>query len=292
MTLSSLDIVALLLIIVIGLPHGAFDAAIYGLWRGQSKTKAETHSLNHSLALQPLIRFLVAYSAIAACVVIFWLLFPVLALGLFLVISAIHFGLGDSRPPTGKPAIIAVICHGGLATLWLPFCHAEGTSHYFTALSGDGAHIISDIISFAGYGWILAVIFYAITAWRSPSYRWLCFEVICLGVLLVYLPVLPGFALYFCFIHSRRHFVHIFKSLTSMPAVGATSSVIPLASILTLASWGGGLIAGLILWQYQTIEAAALQVIFIGLAALTVPHMALVDGLWHPVNQAQNNNEL
>ena len=50
---------------------------------------------------------------------------------------------------------------------------------------------------------------------------------------------------------------------------------------------GYGLIAYLILWQYQTIEAAALQVIFIGLAALTVPHMALVDGLWHPVNQAQ-----
>lgn len=288
MTLSYFDIVALLLIIVIGLPHGAFDAAIYGLWRSQSTIKTETHSL----ALKPLVSFLVAYSAIAVCVVIVWLLFPVIALGLFLVISALHFGLGDSRPPTGRPAIIAVICHGGLATLWLPFCHAEVTSHYFTALSGDGARIISDIIAFAGYGWLLAVFGYAILAWRTPFYRWLCFEVICLASLLAYLPVLPGFALYFCFIHSRRHFVHIFKSLTSMPAAGASSSVIPLASILTLASWGGGLIAGLFLWQYQTIETAALQVIFIGLAALTVPHMALVDGLWHPVNQPQNNNEL
>ena len=186
MTLSSLDIVALLLIIVIGLPHGAFDAAIYGLWRGQSKVPTQAHSL----ALQPLIRFLIAYSAIAACVVIFWLLFPVLALGLFLVISAIHFGLGDSRPPLADRLSLLL----SVMVVWRPygyFLPAEVPRTIlqpYQVMARISSQILLPLLAMVDSGGNF-LCHYGVA---HPSYRWLCFEVICLGVLLVYLPVLPA----------------------------------------------------------------------------------------------------
>ena len=51
------------------------------------------------------------------------------------------------------------------------------------------------------------------------------------------------------------------------------------AGLFTLASWAGGAI--ILLWlDSGNISQDLLQVIFIGLAALTVPHMMLVDGMF------------
>ena len=50
---------------------------------------------------------------------------------------------------------------------------------------------------------------------------------------------------------------------------------------LSLLTWGVGLVVLLQQSSTMEVEAALLNVVFIGLAALTVPHMALVDGMLH-----------
>ena len=55
------------------------------------------------------------------------------------------------------------------------------------------------------------------------------------------------------------------------------------AAFFTVASWSGGAVT--LLWLNSgNISQDLLQVIFIGLAALTVPHMILVDGLFRRRN--------
>jgi O-antigen/teichoic acid export membrane protein len=61
--------------------------------------------------------------------------------------------------------------------------------------------------------------------------------------------------------------------------------MLTLALVFTLASWIAG---GLSLWLVSpadTIDEAILRVVFIGLAALTVPHMILVDGMFRRIRQ-------
>ena len=62
-----LSLFALAAIVVIGLPHGAFDGAV-ALALGYGKT------------LKSMLGFVITYVGIAILVVLFWLAFPVLAL--------------------------------------------------------------------------------------------------------------------------------------------------------------------------------------------------------------------
>ena len=97
------------------------------------------------------------------------------------------------------------------------------------------------------------------------------------GLTLIFgiLPPLVGFSIYFCLIHSMRHFA----TMKAMLADTISKLQITRTTVLFSAMcWAVGLI---ILAQQSSnvgIEPALLQVVFIGLAALTVPHMMLVDG--------------
>ena len=108
--LDPMSMVALAAIVIIGLPHGAFDGAV-ALALGYGKT------------LRSMFRFIVAYIVIAACVVVFWMVFPTVALLLFLLISMVHFGLGDSQPGGWVQRSIQTLAHGGLVVIAISLFH-------------------------------------------------------------------------------------------------------------------------------------------------------------------------
>ena len=117
---------------------------------------------------------------------------------------------------------------------------------------------------------------YGLMSFRDAALRARFAEFILLAVVFAFLPPLVSFALYFCIIHTGRHMRRIWHVLASSsspkglyrPAVG-----------FTLASWLVG--GAAFLWlETGDLDAALLQVVFIGLAALTVPHMILVDGFF------------
>ena len=267
-SLSLADLIALGLVIFIGLPHGAFDGAVYALLPQKTQPR--------SLWL-----FVIGYSLFAALIIGIWLILPVLSLIGFLALSAFHFGKGDSEIYHGRARIFAIIAHGGLATIFLPVIHGDAAFAAFAALTfrqADELILLEMLLRLASIIWFAALMVYGWMAVVNHFYRARFIECVLIASLMAYLPLLPAFALYFCAIHSRRHFAALYHSTKDK----APRALWPLAIGLSCASWAAGGLALFWASQHQSFAVSAIQIIFIGLAALTVPHMILVDGLWRP----------
>ena len=81
--MTSLDLVALAAVVLIGLPHGALDGAI-------------AMHLGYANKILNFISFIVLYVVMAGLVVALWIVMPAPCLLAFLIISMIHFGSGDA----------------------------------------------------------------------------------------------------------------------------------------------------------------------------------------------------
>jgi Brp/Blh family beta-carotene 15,15'-monooxygenase len=269
-----LSLVALAAIVIIGLPHGAFDGAV-ALALGYGKT------------LKSMLGFAVTYVAISLLVVLFWLAFPVLALLLFLAISAVHFGIGDSQSGAFLTRGIQSLAHGGLVVVGVSLMHRPEVDPIFAHLVAGETSLLWAVLSVAAYGLAVILLAYAVLAYRYPKLRLRFGELAGLALAYFLLPPLVGFALYFCVVHSVRHVRHLWNDLRD--SAYGRRRMLPLAVLFTVASW---LAAAITLWLMptaETLDGAILRVVFIGLAALTVPHMILVDGLFRRLPQNPDN---
>lgn len=265
---------ALLAVVVIGLPHGAMDAAV-------------ALSLGYR-GMVRLLTFLVVYTLTALAVVMFWLAFPSLSLALFLLISMVHFGLGDtesSSPGAGHSLErwVQALAHGGLVVVAIPYFHQADVAAIFSIL-GAVPGMIWPMLDAMAYAWLAVGAAYALLAMRRRHLRFGLAEWVGLLVLMALMPPLAGFALYFCCVHTPRHVRRILRSLAaSSPPLPVYKTTVG----LTLATWLAGgvclaLLSGGASFSEASLPEASLQVVFIGLAALTVPHMILIDGIFRP----------
>jgi Brp/Blh family beta-carotene 15,15'-monooxygenase len=257
------SVVALLFVVLIGLPHGAFDGAI-------------ANHLGAGRSFATTAKFIASYCAAAALVIAIWIMFPAVTLALFLIISMIHFGRGDASAKSGPVFMTQVLLHGGLPIFGIIYFQQSSVIPLFDALTNgasDLAILISKImVPVLG----LMAGLYGLMAFRDASLRARFAEFILLAVVIAILPPLVSFALYFCIIHTGRHMRRIWHVLASTIS---PKGLYRQAAGFTLASWLVG--GAAFLWlEIGDLDAALLQVVFIGLAALTVPHMILVDGFF------------
>ena len=114
--------------------------------------------------------------------------------------------------------------------------------------------------------------------WRSTA-----LELCVLAILFALTPPLVGFAVYFCCVHSARHIASIMSSLRQHMSLAAVTVQ---AAIFSVGSWLAGAVAIWWLADAGDPQPVVLRVVFIGLAALTVPHMILVDGIYRRTNRS------
>ena len=257
------SVVALLFVVLIGLPHGAFDGAI-------------ANHLGAGRSFATTAKFIASYCAAAGLVITIWIIFPAVTLALFLIISMIHFGRGDASAKSGPVFMTQVLLHGGLPIFGIIYFQQSSVIPLFDALTNgasDLAILISKImVPLLG----LMAGLYGLMAFRDASLRARFAEFILLAMVIAILPPLVSFALYFCIIHTGRHMRRIWHVLASTIS---PKGLYRQAAGFTLASWLVG--GAAFLWlENGDLDAALLQVVFIGLAALTVPHMILVDGFF------------
>ena len=260
--LDTLNLLALLGVVFIGLPHGAMDGALavhFG-WMGRP-TRA--------------IAFLLAYIGLAGLVVLSWAIAPVMSFIAFLAISTYHFGRGDATSTIFGRGAVESIGRGGVVIGGISQFHRTEANDVFLTIVGSdttGVWIFLDLIAILAVACVIEALLFKQRKERTAF----ALEIGVLLVVFLLTPPLVGFAMYFCFIHSLRHFTSM-RSLLN--ATVSRLRITQTTVAFTLLAWAFGL---LVLAQQSArigVEPALLKVVFIGLAALTVPHMLLVDGV-------------
>jgi Brp/Blh family beta-carotene 15,15'-monooxygenase len=241
------------LVAILGLPHGALDLPIAeALWPLDTRSRQGL--------------FAALYLGLSGGVLAVWLLLPGLALLAFLAYAMLHFSedWAEDMP--------ALRWSGGLSTVGAPaLLHHAEVEAIFAMLAPWGAAMAADAAALAG-GVGLALL--AVAILTSPRTRGpAALELAVLWATAAALPPLMYFAVYFCALHSIRHFTATIRAVPN--GRGALGVAVVLSGIVTLAA-----VVATLLGPAGTVAdptEQGIQVIFIGLAALTVPHMILVD---------------
>ena len=242
------------IILFMGVPHGALDIVFARQFVGvRSITDWALFSLS--------------YVAAAALVVGFWWVAPGFFLAAFLLISVFHFS-GD---PEGETPAWFRLLYGGSVILCPLVLHQPEVLNVFAYLAGvPNAQIIVAVISWAAWPWVMAIGFVAVAGVkRQPSRN---IELVSVAALLILAPPLLGFTLYFCGMHSARHVLRT-RNYSHEGNLG---------SLLRIAFWPMSItVAGVgIAWwlsHENPIDMRLAQLLFVGLAALTVPHMLVIE---------------
>ena len=242
----------------LGLPHGAIVAYIArqnGLW---------SSSLGFTA-------FVGIYALVALSVIGVWMLMPTLSLLAFLIISAWHFGADANARNQAERWLF------GSLLLSLPsLFHPAGVASLFEAISGASAGGLVPFLQI--WAPVAAIGVFAMLVRRRPGTQQRWTDIATAAGLVVFawaLPPLVYFVIYFCALHSPAHFGRVIRLVPPSDRSRAAAYTAGFAALTLLVAG----MAFMALADKVTMQQSTLQIVFIGLAALTVPHMFLVDGI-------------
>ncbi|OBX18046.1 hypothetical protein A9995_13580 [Erythrobacter sp. QSSC1-22B] len=243
----ALPVVATMVFLVGGLPHGAFD-----IHRVLARAQ-----LGH----RPLVVFGALYVAILIVALMFWRIAPQIILPVFLLTAIVHFA--EDWPEVEEPLYRAALGFAPLCAIGVG--HPDAVAAIFAAMSSEaaGAVVSRGFLLLAPVTILVAAVGLAVTArtvcWHRPA--------LFAGLIaaLFVLPPLVGFALFFCAFHTPRHMIGIRREL---------SRHAPLRLVLIGAGLSGlAVLIGLV-FAPQLLSGGVLSAAagFQLLAALALPH--------------------
>ncbi len=231
-----------------GMPHGAYDIALL-----RQAVRIDRRAMLLAVG---------CYGAIAIAMATLWAWLPLAALIVFLVTSAVHFGedwvmLDD--PLLRFAAGAAVIAAPAIG-------HPGDVSALFIAMSDARAQIIAQIIVAAAPVALLVTAVGILIAWRDGSRQWAAAMALCLGLLIV-LPPVAGFALFFVFLHSPRHLVQTRFLLKTWPLSQWLMTGLAISGV-AIVGW-----IGLQHMEMPRIDATIVAQGFQLIASVALPHL-------------------
>jgi Brp/Blh family beta-carotene 15,15'-monooxygenase len=243
---------AAMLILVFGVPHGAFDPLyIARLYRPRGFVHWSAFTL--------------LYAAAAVAVVGMWRMHAGVFLGGFLLLSVWHFA-GDPGAPAG---LVTRVLHGGAIIVLPALLHAgEVTALLAMLVAPSDASFLVEGLHRLAPAWLTGLVLAAGMQWR----RDFGLETLALVLLAVFAHPLIAFTVFFCAMHGARHLVRTQRWLQlrvderRLYAAGVTMLALLPALVVAWYALGGA-----------PPQTRAVQLLFVGLAALTVPHMAVVE---------------
>ena len=250
--LASLLLIATL-IFFLGVPHGALDPCF-------------AQKLLAVKGWQGWLLFVVIYLSLAGGVVVVWWQAPLVFMSGFLIISILHFSR-DLAPTTAK---ITALLYGGAVIVLPTLFHFSEMLELFTLIvHAENAEMIVVALRALAWPWVAAL---AISLCFEVNKNWrVGFEIFSVSLLALAAQPLIAFTVYFCGMHSLRHMLRTQQYVNLPVSRLVLTCLLPMLGVSVLVALG---------WLYLPVssyDSRILQFVFVTLAALTVPHMLLVD---------------
>jgi Brp/Blh family beta-carotene 15,15'-monooxygenase len=276
---SSSLVVALVLIVLIGIPHGANDHLLFfNLINKRVDEKNEKSTL-----------FFSSYIGLILLYVCCWYLFPTFSLGLFILISIYHFGQSNVyiSPIESKfVKLISIFLSGSFVLLTPIFAHIETALPVIQTLTKNPDFlIISDKLGnkLAISTGILMIIHWLILMLsKHINLKDGLIEILnvfLLFGLFYYSPLWIGFAIYFTLWHaipSIEDQINFFKTTRENYNLGKyIREIFPFSLIALLGLFLAFQFSG----DYISVNQG-LALLFSFIAVITLPHMIMMDLLY------------
>ena len=241
------------LIVLLGVPHGALDP-LY------AQTLLQLNSRTAWLG------FVALYLLLAAMVVVVWWYLPLFFLIAFLAVSILHFS-GDL---VAGATVSERFVYGGAVIMLPALWHSIELTRLFSQLVGaNAAMTVVAALQLIAWPWLLALLLLVVRSVGRDGLHAL--EIAAVGLLTWIATPLLGFAIYFCAMHSPRHILRTRQYAGVSPRRMALVALLPLLAVLGFSVLG---------WYFlppSSTDEHILQLLFVTLAALTLPHMVLVE---------------
>ena len=258
--------VCLLLVASIGISHGALDNM-----KGAKLLKI--------FDLKSMLTFYVGYSAVSIIVICAWLLSSTFLLFLFLLVASYHFGKEDSEFLfySKKFFLDILFFLKGSVVISAPLLfHYTDTINIFNTIGMN-----TDLFIFSDYYFIISAFFTSIISSiaivlvaKNPYASILIIDLCAILILNYFCHPLFAFTLYFCFLHSVRHSITLMQDLDK-DLSKSIKMFIRKSLPLTIVTAFIFVVAFIFLMSEYDINSSINKVIFVGLAALTFPHIIL-----------------
>jgi len=241
------------LVLVLGVPHGALDPIF----------------ARHLFAVRGLAAWMVfvgAYVGLALLMIGFWLQAPAVFLFFFLVASTLHFS-GDLAP--GTPWLTRLL-YGGAVIVLPVLNHAPEMTRLFGFLvDATAADRFVSTLRFLALPWVAGILLSVLVIFKRD---WVtAMELVSYSLLVLVAPPLLSFTAFFCIMHSARHTLRTQRYATLSWRQLLLTSLAPTVAVGA---------AALLTWfvvKDAPLDMRMVQFVVIGLAALTAPHMLLVE---------------
>jgi Brp/Blh family beta-carotene 15,15'-monooxygenase len=266
------SVICLLLILSIGISHGALD-------NQKGKKLTQLYNIKNSYF------FYLIYVIIVIGIITFWLLFPTISLIIFLIVASYHFGKEDTEfliNNKNASNLILYFLKGFLIIIAPLTFHFTETINIFKLLliQDENFYLFlgfiesNQILSFALLISLLVNTYYFINNFKILNIL-IFFDFLSIVVLNYFASPLIAFTIYFCFLHSFRHSISLINELDKDNFKNGAYIFFKKALPLTLLTSIFFVISLYFLSNYYQLTDAILKVIFIGLASLTFPHILL-----------------
>jgi len=245
----------ILLVSIIGLPHGFFDYSIGKKMFGNHKSWV--------------FKFSIGYVVISLAYLSLWYINPFSSLLIFLALAIYHFGMEELSHINYKDmSIIDIVTIGSIPIILPIMFHPNDVTFIFE-------QIIDLRVNLPETHWLIKTLYLGVISYvfyKLGYKRYLSYLVLIPSYIL--LPPLLSFVLYFCFHHSLRHYITSIYSDKLVPDSFTLKSFI---ISIVFASVCFTIMVVSILMNFSTyaIDVIIAKYTFILLACLTLPHLIL-----------------